>query len=484
MISHRSKLSFYLVFIISFVHLHSLMARPNGPRAICEIWLEDEDCDAYFECSTCHTNPPARDSFGQRLEQELWPRAEEPSSDQDFFEQIIALLPQLANEDADADGIDNRSEVQAGTDPGDATSYPQNNSDDLCENEIGTPSFDVCNYDTRFAYKRVFQDFCGNAPNWSTYQEFLNQNEEQQKQLIHQVLNDCLSQNFWVGKDGVLWSLAHKKIRPLQAIKAGDQAGTIPLADYDDDYALFIYIMTGNRDARDLLQADYYVRRIDGAPTRYEQVNEISSQNLQRDRRAGMITSAWFNVINTMFTPVPRTTAAQAYRAYLGYDIAKSEGLIDPDEDESGPLIDYDNKGITEPSCAACHRTLDRLAYPFSRYEGIKGGDTGSYDTFRLTRFGSNEGARLDEVPEDGFILGESVETLIEWSEVAVGSDVFPQKIVLDFWMLLIGSSPKSQTDQEAFTNLWQGFKDVNQDDYRVEALLHRLVDMEVYGAP
>ena len=84
-----------------------------------------------------------------------------------------------------------------------------------------------------------------------------------------------------------------------------------------------------------------------------------------------MITTAWFFVINTMFTAVPRTTAAQAYRSYLGYDIARSEGLIEPPA--GTPLIDYDQKGVTEEECAVCHRTLDPLSYAFTRYKGLIG---------------------------------------------------------------------------------------------------------------
>ena len=44
-------------------------------------------------------------------------------------------------------------------------------------------------------------------------------------------------------------------------------------------------------------------------------------------KRAGMLTTRWNLVFNTMFTAMPRTTAAQIYRSYLGLDIAKSEGL-------------------------------------------------------------------------------------------------------------------------------------------------------------
>ena len=50
-------------------------------------------------------------------------------------------------------------------------------------------------------------------------------------------------------------------------------------------------------------------------------------QPLDVEHRAGMITTQWFLVINTMLSDLPRTTAAQAYRSYLGEDIARQEGI-------------------------------------------------------------------------------------------------------------------------------------------------------------
>ena len=81
--------------------------------------------------------------------------------------------------------------------------------------------------------------------------------------------------------------------------------------------------MSGNRDVRDLLLADYYVEASANDSPSYRRVNTLNGQNLEpsarrNDQYAGLL-------INTMFTPIPRTTAAQAYRAYLGLDIAKSE---------------------------------------------------------------------------------------------------------------------------------------------------------------
>ena len=95
---------------------------------------------------------------------------------------------------------------------------------------------------------------------------------------------------------------------------------------------------------------------------------------------------------------MPRTTAAQAYRAYLGLDIARSEGLIPPDDEE---LIDYDEKGITDPKCSVCHTTLDPLSYPFSRYNGISGMASGSYDRDRLERPEFSQQAEdIEDIPE------------------------------------------------------------------------------------
>jgi hypothetical protein len=192
-------------------------------------------------------------------------------------------------------------------------------------------------------------------------------------------------------------------------------------------------------------------------------------QNLEANRRNGMITSRWFLLINTMFTPVPRTTAAQAYRSYLGLDIAKSEGLIVPNEFET--LTDYDDKGITEPACAACHTTLDPLSYPFSRFNGIRGPQTGSYQALRLRSFGPEEGENLRDLPEQGAILGQTVADLSEWAEVAANSDEFVQKVTKDLWKYFIGHEPKSEAERSEFEEHWVALKTTH--NYRVEALVH-----------
>jgi len=210
-----------------------------------------------------------------------------------------------------------------------------------------------------------------------------------------------------------------------------------------------------------------------------------------------MLTTRWFLAKNTMFTPVPRTTAAQAYRAYLGYDIAKMEGL----QPVAGEPVDYDRKGVTAEPCAVCHSTLDPLSYPFSRYDGIGGGDEeeisaldleinadgtvngtfGNYASGRLERFVRQEGPQIVETPEAGLLFGQPVANLVEWAEVAANSEPFARKVVLDYWRLLVGEDPQPG-DEAEFATLAQRLS--SEHEYRVERMLADLIVTEAYGAP
>jgi hypothetical protein len=307
--------------------------------------------------------------------------------------------------------------------------------------------------------------------------------------LLEQKLASCLDSAFWQGKDGVLWNLANAKILPESSLKSGDGAADITLADYEDDYNLFVYINTDDRDVRELLTAKYHaIRQPDGALVRVDRTpvedilaresddNEDVAQLVPQDRRAGMLTTRWFLAKNTMFTPVPRTTAAQAYRAYLGYDIAKLEGL----QPVAGEPVDYDRKGVTAEQCAVCHSTLDPLSYPFSRYDGIGGGDEeevsdpdmefnadgtvngtfGNYVPGRLERFVRQEGPQIVETPEAGLLFGQPVADLVEWAE---GEDPQPG-------------------DEAEFATLVQRLS--AEHEYRVESMLRDLIATEAYGAP
>jgi hypothetical protein len=391
----------------------SAHAKPAATKLFCERYPTAPACaSGEVSCMTCHTNPPARNLFGVAVERALAVGTVRPLSDAAFSSALAAALTAAESADSDQDGVNNLQEITAGTDPSDAQSKP--GTKDCSTVQGGAPgrTWNVCQYDPRFAYRKVMFDVCGRAPSFAEEKAF-----DGKKESLRAVLKSCVQSNFWRGKDGVLWNLANSKIRPVASIKAGENAGPVPLADFEDDYKLFVYTQIDNHNAKDLLQADYFVTASGAKPPVYTTFKLTAAEYLEKygnqesftrgqytnpNQRAGMITTGWFRVINTMFTPVPRTTAAQAYRAYLGLDIALLQGL-----QANAPLpVDYDKKGIAVGECATCHRTLDPLSYPFSRYEAIDNdeksytpGFESQYRSDRMTRFVVSENPDIVNVP-------------------------------------------------------------------------------------
>ncbi len=453
-----------------------VVARPPGPSVLCELYPDAPACEVGLpDCTTCHTSPPGRNPFGDAIAAQLLPETPRPLTDVAFAEALPGVLAALAGEDTDGDGADNETELRAGTNPGVSADNPD--AVEGCSGDSRNPVWNVCGYDAEFAWRKIQLDVCGRNPGWDALQTFRALDPTGREAALDAALDTCLDSAFWMGRDGVLWRLAHAKIRPLWAVKAGEGGGPVPLADYDDDYALFTWTQTDDRDAREVLTAKYYVKQV--GPTRYEKVDGRPDvrQFTQTDRRAGMLTTGWFFVINTMFTPVPRTTAAQAYRSFLGLDIAKSQGLTPP----PGELVDYDDKGVLADACAACHTTLDPLAYPFSRYWGIAGDSTGVYDPQRNRRFDAADGSRLRELPEAGALFGEPVVDLMDWAQKAAQSEAFVRATVRDYWRHFMGHEPTA-AEQAEFEALVADFPTAHA--YRVERMLHALIRTEAYGVP
>ena len=455
---------------------------------VCETYPDAEACRGIQpECTLCHTSPPVRNEFGLQVEFELAPGVSRPLGIDAFAAALPAALMAVESLDADGDGIANFDELMAGTLPGDATSKPGENGLAVCE---AAPTqgwtYNVCDRDALYTYRKVMLDFCGRSPTMSELEELSAAADPWR--AIHDTLDLCMGGNFWRGRDGVLWNLANRKIRPSASLKSGENAGGFPLGDYEDDYNLFVYSQIDGRDAREVLTAQYFVAREDGEITTYTRASEEelakrdpeTLQSVVIERRAGLLTTRWFLTTNTMFTPIPRATAAQAYRAYLGVDIALMEGLV-PVANEP---VDYDAAAVAQAACAVCHSTLDPLTYPFSRYEGLAADRTilsAAYDSDRLDRFANTEAATTLDTPEAGVILGQPVPDLLAWAQVAANSNEFAQTTVLDYWRLLIGEPPR-QADRDAFDDLWQTF--VGAHGYSVERMLHDLIDTEAYSVP
>jgi hypothetical protein len=184
---------------------------------------------------------------------------------------------------------------------------------------------------------------------------------------------------------------------------------------------------------------------------------------------------------NTMFTAIrarlqPRRTAPSS----LVYRAARGSHL------RHAGTTDYDGAGVTAESCIGCHRTIEALAGPFSRYNGLQEANGTSffqYDPNRLDAFAPLYPA-VPSMPESGWLLGEPVANLLEWAQVAANSDEFYQAVTEDYWKLFVGSAPTPENPEafEEYTALWQSLRD--DETHQVTAMLHRLIDTEAYGAP
>ncbi len=450
----------------------------------CQVYGEVPEClGGIVNCAQCHesTAPPAWNAYGLQLIEQL-------DRERSFEVALLAALESVALEDSDGDGESNEAEILAGTAPGDARSRPEPPSAPLGP---PNPGFEVGEYDFRFALRRASITYCGRSP---SYEELAAVSEAVQeatdsdaaaRRLLHEAVSACLASDYF--RDAALARLADKRIRPVFAIGAdtevfiGDQR--LVIGDYHYDYRLWSYLLTGDRDMRELLTADYHIAqaasgelvRVEGVIPRADEGALAGGQPLLPERRAGMLTTQWFLTINTMFSGLPRTTAAQAYRSYLGADIARSDGI----RPVAGEPADIDQKGVDGEVCAQCHSTLDPLAYAFAKYQGIDDGYSGGfgvYDPTRPQRYlpGWSDGA------QQAWLFGTPVSDLVEFARVAAESDEFKRNMAQMFFEHALGRGPREE-EREEFVQIWQSLP---EDGYSAWRLIHRLVDTRAFGVP
>ena len=454
---HRKVINFILLNIFSLLLINptGALAKPGAGTSFCEAYPDSPHClSGKIECNFCHAGPPVLNSYGMDIQKVF--------SGGDFLNLMAfsSKLKEVENKDSDADKNSNIDEIFQGTLPGDRES--------AVENDAITYS-----YQDDLAFKKVKTIYCGKSASYEEMQTFAS--SEDKKQFIHDRLDECLESEYW--KNEALHRMADEKIMPIEAV--GSMTAAVKIGEYDWDYRLFSYIMTGNRDVRELMSADYHVDAngnvVTGTISRSEpfQLGEriviAGGQPLQTNRRVGMLTTQWFLSINTMFARLPMNTAAQAYRAYLGKDMAKGEGLF-PIE---GEPRDVDNKNTAQPACAVCHSTLDPLAYPFSTYRGIEIG-IGLF----LNSIGTYNAGRTPWEGE-GALLGQPVNDLLEWGAMARETDEFKEKIALDLYTQALSRGPITQSEQEEFKACWQSMPD---NGYSANALIHCIVDTMGFG--
>jgi hypothetical protein len=454
-------------------------AKPTGPGIVCATYPDLDSCvGAVPSCTTCHTStdPPAWNQFGLDVRKNL-------EVGPPYEDALPGALKAVENLDSDGDGETNLKELRAGRKPGALESPSAVVTDDGAPN----PAYRLDGYDPAFAYRRMSILYCGRSPTFDEMTAFkaAPADEKTQRKRLHGALDGCLASDYWTKT--ALARLADKRIRPLFATGtkadfkiAGFRA---VIGDFNYDYRLWRYVLTQDRDMRELLTADYYV--LDGPDgeltqtwdkiPKPDQMGLAGGQFLPRELRVGMISTQWFLVINTMFSPMPRTTAAQAYRSYLDADISGSEGL----RPVANEPVDVDKKGVSQPRCANCHSTLDPLAYAFAKYEGIQYSAELRFGDYRPERIAESM-PDWDDAKEQPMLFGQKVNSLVEWAKVASESDAFKRNMVDMFFRHALGRAP-GPDDQKDFIAMIRAVAD---DGYSANRLIHRFVDTDTFGSP
>ncbi len=477
---------------------------PNeGPQAVCDAYPTSPTCsDGTTSCLICHVAPPELNLYGAEVRDALGPgdRA------QSLGEALAAVEPG----DADRDGWTNLEELIGGMFPGDPLSTHALTPPS--EDAVTSEAYLHGQYDAAFALRRVETAFCGEGPSFEEVAAVAA--ADNPREVLHGALEECLASDYW--RREAIPRLADSKIRPLVALGTCETM----LADFEYDYRLFAYVMTGGRDARDLVLANYHVARdtngelavIDeavspieapafraGLPCRDPFGNSPpvpGGQPLAPEHRAGMLTTQWFLVIQTQASYLPRTTAAAAYRAWLGFDISRFEGLFPV----AGEPRDIDAIGIDASPCYQCHSTLDPLAYAFAYYNGIGFNGIpgmgepliGTYDRERPTTFFLGPQVARDAWAADpplAYALGdpmpaeatlESSTGLVVMAERFSTSDAFANNIARMIWAHAMGHAV-GPTEQVEFAAVVSALRDA---EYSVDALAHAIIDTEAFGAP
>jgi hypothetical protein len=447
---------------VGALHASTALARPTAPSILCETYPDAPQCSGSLgTCSTCHTStwPPAWNPYGLAVMGAI--------GEGSFESSLPAALRAVEALDSDEDGVASSDELLLGTSPGDPDdAWP------WCAPETPTGAVPVPEgFDFEQAVRRVAITYCGRQPTYDELATFRagGPDPEVLYERLHATVDLCLDSAPW--RRTGLRRLVDARIRPIGAVGADSPVGIV-IGDYEWDYRLFRYVMTDDRDVRELLLADYHVTEApDGTLSRVEGAiprTDPTGQPLEPTRRAGMITTSWFFSINTMFSAMPRTTAAQAYRAWLGMDIARLEG-IDP---IAGEPRDVDQRGVTSPQCAACHSTLDPLSYAFASFEGIRGPRTGAYDAGRPARVIPGWTA-----PQT-YLLGEPVSDVRDWAEHAVSTEAFARNLALMLFRDALGREP-TPSELSELRVVWRS---LSRDGWSANRLVHRLVDTHAFG--
>jgi hypothetical protein len=461
------------------------IARPSAPDVFCRVYPTAVQCrGSVAPCTTCHTAAPAFNTYGASVSMVL-------DRSRSFESALPKALAQLEQEDADSDGKSNAEELAEGTWPGNPSSVF------VGEEPVATT------VSPEFVMRRISVAFCGLS---ATYEEMeMLRDAADPHAVLHAKLDACLKSDYW--QNEALVHLADPLVRPAALIGHCGQT----LLDFEPDYHLFLWVMTGGRNASEMLTAQYFVMRdddgrlvrMDDLPTSRTRAGVSCSsalgpgavpQNVAKPYRAGVLTTANYLLNNTQGTYLPRVSAGIAYRNWFGADIAQYEALYSvPNEPR-----DIDRKGVKDAVCAACHATLDPLAYAYAYYygAGVSNTEFGSYGRDRPEVYLGGLGATR-EIMDDWYndqpvphLFGKgfgqehklpaTTSSLVRLAAEAARSDLFARHLTRLIFREATGGEPEPR-DADEFARLWKGLRD---EGYSIDKLCHALIDTKAFGAP
>jgi hypothetical protein len=454
-------------------------AESTGPALFCAANPGIPACAGkQLDCEYCHSSvaPVSLNPYGLVLQNAL--------QGAPFDTGLGAAMAAVAMQDSDGDGVNNAQEMQDGTLPGSSASV----SDKCSSSSIPLAER---SYDFARAFRRLHVLYCGHSPTFEEVSSFnaLGNDPAAKYARIDAALETCLQSDYW-RNEGVQ-RLGDVRIRPIKAVGRNGTARLVIIGDYEWDYRLWAYVLTDDRDMRDLLLADYHVEKsASGELVKREGVipeppwapvsvsnptmdaiatsrGSPQGQPLEPERRAGMITTSWFIAVNTMFSPVPRATAAQASRAYLGQDFGLGQGL----RPVAGEPADIDKRSVGATGCADCHSTIDPISYAFIWYNGISGRETGKYSQRRpsaVSGWSNNQGS----------LLGQPIRDAKDFGKVAVASELFPRNLANMFLKHAI-ERERTTAEEVEFDELWRS---IPADGWSANKLIHRIVRSSFFG--
>jgi hypothetical protein len=460
-------------------------ARPTAPELFCKVYPTATQCrGSVVSCTVCHTSAPSLNGYGGSIASVL-------DRSRSFEQALPGALAETETGDADADGKSNAQEFAEGTFPGNPSSV------------FAGEAPQAASESPEFAFRRVSVAFCGVSPTFEEMEALRSSSDK--KAFTHSKLDTCLKSDYW--RKEALVHIADPLVRPVALL------GHCGLAflDFEPDYNIFLWAMTGGRDASEILTAKYFVE--ESATGELQTVEEASTnrtragvkcssfggtpgavrQNVAPPYRAGVLTTANFLLNNSQDAYIPRVSAGIAYRNWFGADIAQYQALYSVPQEPR----DIDKKGLKDPVCASCHSTLDPIAYAYSYYYG--GGPSqqfGAYARERPEVFLGGLGATRDilddwyndqPVPRvfgkafsQEYKLPEDTSSLVQIAAEVAKSDLFARHITRLVFREVVGGDPEPR-DADEFAQLWQGLR---TNKFSVDNMCHALIDTKAFGSP